>query len=154
MPEISYDSLIDRLIEAKMEGEGATWKVSAITFFLSTEMGATSKMISGDTGYTPRYISDLVKTFAAFPTEDDRASDKTFSIHMVCAQQDDPAAWLDRAVAEGWSVRELKRAIAGEQPTPDPVEVADRLWDKILKILAEGGPGAEHLRGLIAKCPG
>ena len=146
MTGISYDQMISEFIDARMQSDGAAWKQAAIAYFLKTHMSATGKQVASDTGYSGRYINQLVKTFSAFPEEDDRAHDMSFSTHLKCAETDDPVGWLDRAVAEGWSVRQLDRAIKEGKPDKDEVEVAQLIWDKLTAMLEAKGEGAAWLR--------
>ena len=144
MGELSYDQLIQELVEAKKSRDGATWTEAAIAYLLRTRMQVPAKQIASDTGYSGRYVSLLVKTFGSFPEESDRATDLTFSHHQIAAQTSEPSWWIDQACANGWSVRDMKKAIKGESD-PDPVEEAQRVWDKILKLIEAGGPGAQYL---------
>ena len=64
-------------------------------------------------------------------------------------ETDDPVGWLDKAVENAWSVRQLKEAIKSGKPEPDPVEQAGKLWDKVLTMIGEGGPAAEYIETQI-----
>lgn len=145
MVELSYDQLISEFIDARSQSDGAIWKQAAIAYFLKERMQATSKQIATDTGYSGRYVNQLVKTFSAFPEDNERALDMSFSIHLKCAETDNPADWLEKAVGEGWSVRQLERAIRGEKPERSERELAEMLWDKLQAMLEKKGEGAEWL---------
>jgi len=142
MPELSYDQLVSEFIAAKSEQDDQIWRQAAIACFLRGQMLVPAKSIAADVGYSSRYISQLIKTFEAFPDEDSRARDQSFSLHAVCATTDDPEAWLQRALEEGWSVRDIKEAIAGDKEEPDPVE---KVWKPVEKVLADGGETADRL---------
>ena len=147
--EVSYDQLISEFINARVEGDNFIWKQGAIAFFLKETMQVSAKIVSSDTGYSPRHISNLVKTFTAFPTEDTRALDLSFSHHMLAAGTDDPAYWLDEAVKNAYSVRELKRAIDGDSPELDPVSVAQRAWKKVEQLIELDNDGSDYLKNQI-----
>ena len=151
MADISYDQLISEFIDARVESDDAIWRQAAIAFFLKNHMKTTGKQIASDTGYSGSYISQLIKTFEAFPDEDDRAKDKSFSLHLVCSDTDNPADWLDRAVTESWSVRQLKRAINEGRPEKTELEVAGIIWDKLTDMLERKGEGADWLRTRITE---
>jgi hypothetical protein len=146
--ELNYRELIDQLIEAKASRDNSTWKEAAICFVLKNKLQVPAKTIGGDIGYSGRYISMLVKTFEAFPEEDSRAQDLTYSHHQVAAATSDPGFWIEQAVKNGWSVRDMQNAISGEDDS-DPLEKAHKLWDRVLKEIDKGGPGAEYLRNQI-----
>ncbi len=146
MTEVSYDLLIQEFIDARVTSDSAVWKQAAIAFYLKERMNATGKQIASDTGYSGSYISQLIKTFTAFPEETDRAQDMSFSIHMVCAGEEDPKSWLDLAVAEAWSVRQLKNAISEGKPEKSSLEVAQVIWDKLEMMLERDDEGSKWLR--------
>ncbi len=145
MTDVSYDQLISEFIDARVDSDSAVWRQAAIAFYMKEQMMIPAKTISSDTGYSPRYISQLVKTFSHFPEPDSRAADMSFSIHMVCAESGNAIHWLDLACKEGWSVRDLKSAIKGEKPPTPEEEKARKLWDKVEQALEDEGPGAEYI---------
>jgi hypothetical protein len=149
MTEISYDQLISEAISARVDSDDSIWRIAAIFYFIKYQLGASGKMIASDTNYSESYVSKLIKTFTAFPEEDERAKDKSFSLHMICADTDNPADWLDKAIENGWSVRQLNGAIREGKPNKTEVEVAGIVWDKIMSILDGRGEGAEWLKQRI-----
>ena len=149
MEEVSYDQLIDEFVEARKDESQTIWRQSAIAYFLQHHMAVPAKTIASDIGLTGRRVSQMSRTFECFPEESDRAQDMSFSIHQICAETDDPVGWLDKAVKNAWSVRELKRVIKEGSPEPDPVEQAGKLWDKVLTMIGEGGPAAEYIETQI-----
>ena len=145
----SYEEMIQEFINARTELDETAWKQAAIAFYLKMQMDADSKTISQDTGFTPRYISQLVRTYGAFPDEGDRALDLSFSHHMKAAETEDPNHWLSQAIENQWSVRDMQKAINGEKPQPSQYEQAEKLWNKVMAMIDEGGPGAEFLKEQI-----
>ena len=143
--EYSYDQLISKFIETKLESEGSIWKQAALAYYLRNELGVSAGQVAGDTGYSGRYINQLVKTYSCFPEETDRALDVSYSIHALCATTDRPQYWLEQVLEHGYSVRDLRKAIKGEVIQPSDLEIAEKLWDKCESMLYEGGPGAEYL---------
>ncbi len=65
---------------------------------------------------------------------------------MVCATQDDPAGWLNIAVAEAWSVRQLKNAINEGKPEKTDLEIAQMIWDKVCGFLENRSEGSDWLK--------
>ena len=145
MTEISYDQLISELIDARVYGDDAVWRQAAIVYFLRHKLKAKMRSISADTGYSPRYLTDLAHTFSAYPEEGDRSIELSYSHHQEAARTDDPAYWIAEATDQGWSVRELKRAIKGEPVRKTDLEVAEALWEKIETVIAQQGEGAAYL---------
>ncbi len=144
MEQPSYDQLISQMIDCKVVGNEALFRQGAIVFYLKERMGVSAKQIGGDVGYSGRYVNMIEKTYATFPDESSRALDMSFSHHQIAAHTDSPAYWLEQAVINGWSVREMQRAIKGESP-PDPIQVAEEIYSKVEKFLTAGGAGALYL---------
>ena len=144
--EVSYDQLIDKLIEARKDESETMWLQASICYYLREFMAVPSATIASDIGVSGRHVTQVAKAHEAFPDESDRAKDMPFSVHMICATTEDPVGWLEKAVENAWSVRQLKEAIKSGKPDPDPVEQAAKLWQKVLDAIEEGGPAAEYLR--------
>ena len=144
MSEISYDTLVSQFIDSKIEGDAALFRQATLAFFLKEQVGATAKQIAGDVGYSGRYINILVKTYQAFPTEESRVVDLSFSHHQIAAHSDRPDYWIEQAVINGWSVRELAKAIRG-QAVDDEMREADRVYGTVERIFLAGGQQANYL---------
>lgn len=145
MEEVSYEELIQAFINAETDKDGSSWKQAAIAFYLKERMAVQAKTVSSDVGKSPRYVNQLVKTFSAFPEEGDRALDLSFSHHLKAAETDDPAYWIAQAADNHWSVRELQRAINGEEPQLDELAIAKKLWEKVVDTLEKGGEAADYI---------
>ncbi len=142
--EPSYDQLISEFVDSKVASNECLFKQAAIAFFLKERMCVTAKQIGGDVGYSGRYVNVLAKTFSCFPEPESRAADLSFSHHQIAAHTDNPSYWIDQAVANGWSVRELSREIRGIEDT-DEVAEAERLWGKVELMLLAKEHGARLL---------
>ena len=82
----------------------------------------TAKAVAGDSGLSEGYIRQLIGTANAFPEPAERAADLSFSHHRIAAFTDDPPYWRDQAVANGWSVEDLRAAIRAAK---DPVAATE-----------------------------
>ncbi len=139
---VSYDQVVDKIIEARSKQEAPLWEMAGYCYFLRQMMAVPAKTIGSDVGWSGRYVTMLAKTFECFPEPGDRAQDQTFSLHQVCASTSDPVGWLDKALENAWSVRELKRAIAEGKPNLSPLEQAEKAWERVEGILIDGDPEA------------
>ena len=146
--ELSYEALIGGFIDARVGSDTAIWRQAAIAYILKEKLCVATKTISGDVGFSPRYITNLAKAFGAFPEESDRALDLSFSHHLVAATTDNPKYWIDQSTENAYSVRELSRAIRGDVLV-DPVAVAKRVWEKVEGILEQDNEGSEYIRERI-----
>lgn len=81
----------------------------------------TATLLAGEVGLSAAYIRHLIATAKAFPTPENRAQDLSFTHHRVAAMTKDPQAWLERAVAEGLSVDQMR-----ERTKTDRLAKADR----------------------------
>jgi hypothetical protein len=137
--EPNYDQLIGELINSKVEGSQA-----AIAFYLKERLGVSAKQIGSDVAYSARFVNNMVRTFSVFPDPDSRAQDLSYSHHQVAAHTDDPVYWLDKACAEAWSVREMSKAVKGQQ-VKDELREADRAVGVVERIFEAGGQPARYV---------
>lgn len=115
----------------------------------------TAKAVAGDSGLSEGYIRQLIGTANAFPEPAERAADLSFSHHRIAAFTDDPPRWLEQAVANAWSVEDLRAAIREEK---DPVAAAEgartaakRLERAVSKFVDEWSPTYGSMPVLVWK---
>jgi len=149
--ELSYEQVVGDFIGAEGDGNDAKWKQSAYAFLLLEKMCAPIGQVSHDTGRNPKYLKQLATTFLAFPEEGDRAQDMCFSLHLHCAlaTTETPEYWLDESVRHAYTVCELLRVMKGKTPKPTPLEVAEKAWKKIEKVLESNDEGSIYIREQI-----
>jgi len=146
--ELSYDQLIDQLIEMRKEEAERLWDQASVVFVLRNKMQAKAGDLASSIGCSAVYINDLARTFGAFPDPTARNIELTFSHHKLCAKSDSPEYWLNMAEQNQWSTRQLQDAIKGKKKD-DPLEKVRKLYEKIEKVLDEGGPEGEWLQEQI-----
>ena len=147
--EPSYDLLIQQLIEMRVSEHNAIWQQAAISYVLVKRHGIKPGDIASQINCSSVHVRDMVRTFEAFPEVEDRCPELTWQHHKLCAKTDDPVGWLNKAVENGWSSRELSQAISG-QVVRDELRAASAAWAKVLRIIDAGGEPAEWLRQQIA----
>ncbi len=141
---VTYDELLQALIDIKVDEANAVWEQAGLMCLLIEKHKAKPGDIASHLGCSASLVRDMARTFKAFPNEEDRALDCSFSVHKICAKTDDPTVWLDKALSEGYSTRELQLAIKGE-PIKDELRDAQTVWRKVEKIMDNEGRGAEWL---------
>ena len=146
--ELSYDQLIDQLIEMRKEEAERIWDQASIIFILRSKMNVKAGDIGSQLGCSSVYVNELARTYGAFPDPTARSQELTFSHHKLCAKSDDPEYWLNMAEQNQWSTRQLQDAIKGKSEK-DEFEKVRKLYEKIEKYLEEGGPEAEWLQEQI-----
>ena len=92
----------------------------------------TAKMLATDSGLSAAYVRQIVATAKAFP-EEKRAADLSFSVHKVAAMTEQPEVWLQRAVAEQLSVKELGQAISDSRDRISEADEARRAAERLIQ---------------------
>lgn len=124
MAKPTYEEDLAMFLRLTEYGERASWLRAEHALRMTERHGRrTASMLAADTGYSASYIRQLVATARAFPNEEDRAADLSFTHHRYAAMTENPAEWIDKAVQNGWTQRELQNAIADAK---DPLSEAER----------------------------
>jgi|LFRM01.1.fsa_nt_gb hypothetical protein len=150
MDDLSYDLLIDKLITLRLDADETKWTQGAICATLIDRMRVPASTIANECNCSAAQIRELAKTFRAFPEESMRVPELSWFHHRIAAGTDDPEHWIGLAADQGWSTRELTKAIKGET-VKDELREADRVWAKVLRIIDAGGPGGAWLEKQIAE---
>ena len=125
-----------------MEHESASlWAQAEQARLMRVRYGRdTARLLASEVGLTKGYIRQLIGTANVFPDPTQRAQDLSFSHHRIAAFTEDPDYWLHEAVAEEWSVDDLRAAI---KTAKDPVaasvaaqQAAERLTRAVQKFNA------------------
>lgn len=133
----SYEEDLARFTQLMEQEAESLWAQAEHLRAMVSRWGrGTAQAVAGDTGLSAGYVRQLIGTANAFPDPAGRAQDLSFSHHRVAAFTDDPAGWLDQAVAHAWSVEDLRAAI---QDAQDPVardEKARRAAQRLERAVA------------------
>lgn len=125
-PRPSLEEFRSRWISLEELGQQLSWARADLAreAVLAFGKGAI-KDLAQVAGQSESYIRSLVATANRFPEPEDRlaAPPISFSHFRVCAQTGNPQGWLQEAVANSWSVRELTREI---QAAKDKLDEAER----------------------------
>jgi hypothetical protein len=148
--EITYEFLRDDTIAAEEEGEKQKWRQARNIYIMYRQLGKKYKGIGADIGKGESTVRAYAQTFAAFPGEEDRPKELTFSHFTIAARTNNPEYWIERANKEHLSVREMRKAIKGDE-SPEVLREAEATWSKVLRIIEAGGEAAEWLKGQIAE---
>ena len=142
----SYDQIISRIIDLSQASDENLWSQAALFFYAREVMGVKAGQIASDAGYSAVYVRELSKAHQVFLDEDSRPYKEaiTFSHYRMCAKTDDPCGWIARAAENGWSVRELIKALAGGR-VPADLREASRVLAKVESILDGEGEAAAWL---------
>lgn len=142
----------------------AIWAKAELLYYIVEHMKKNGgklkdiyRQLSPCVGCAPETIKVRVRTFQAFPEPHMRAQDKSFTIHRIAAATEEPEKWLDIAIANDYSTRQLTEAITAEKGakngvTKDVNEAkAARIVRMAREVLEYGGEPAILLREELTK---
>lgn len=138
----------------EMESEGKWTQAAAVVVMLEV-LRMKPKDVSSRTGLTPAMVREMARTFLAFPNPETRAADLSFSHHRYAARTSDPEGWLEKALKNGWSSRQLceaiKRASAVTEKSSRDISYAkaEKAVRLAREVLSEGGEAAGWLSSKI-----
>ncbi|MHB8927101.1 MAG: HNH endonuclease [Bacillota bacterium] len=153
----SVDELVQRYLNL-VEGEDASkWERGAILVVILDGMKMKPPGVAGLVGCSPAQVRELAKTYRAFPEEADRAKDLSWFHHRLAANTTEPKAWIEKAVASGWSTRQMRESIKAASAKSDEAikDMALAKAEKALALaketLAAGGEAGAWLRRELSR---
>lgn len=141
--------------------ETTLWERAAILNGL-LESGIKQKTLSSLVGCSPATIREQTRTYRAFPDENMRAKDMSFTIHRIASKTDEPEIWLDKACINGYSTRQLDEAIKaklGKESLKNmQLEKAERAIRMIKEVIESHDKEAynlvlKELSSIVPSCP-
>lgn len=132
----TLEDLIELYIHCLEAGEGSMWDRAAIVTAIN-ETGLKPAQIASMLGCSTSQVRKLTRTFNAFPTPESRINILSFRHHLLAAQTDDPAKWVNEAADNLWSTRQMQEQIMQQNGTLDPYEKAEKVLLKVEEILRE-----------------
>ena len=139
----SFEAVMQKLVDLKTEEVDKVWEQSGLMTLLVQRYNVKPGDIAETLGCSSALVREYVRTFSAFPVEDDRAKDLTHYHHRLASKAEEPSYWIQKALEEGWSTRQLQQAMAGKEEEKDPLDKVRKLWGKVLEEIEQGGkPGA------------
>ncbi|AEG14341.1 HNH endonuclease [Desulfofundulus kuznetsovii DSM 6115] len=154
--ECSLDELLQAYADAEKAEQTCRWAKGEIIEMMRS-MGLSYRKIASLVGCSESTVRKYAKTYRAFPDENLRVPELSFEHHWAAANSSDPAKWIARAADEHLSTRQLRKAILEEEASSEvkaaagaeeekEVREARKVAERVEKIIARGGPGAELLR--------
>lgn len=115
------------------------------------EMKGLYKAISSECGpgFSPSTLSAHRKTALAFPDPGMRAQEMDFAIHVMAARTSDPEVWLEYAVENQCSTRELKEKLVEEGEIKPRASREKPDCQGCIQL----GTAGENLRDLLTRRP-
>ncbi len=147
---LSLENFATVLRKALKKGEEIRWLMGELLLVYAEGRAKRgfARAMAGELGCSTRWVSLLMKVARAFPSHE-RDAALTWEHHRVAASTSDPGAWLDRAVAKGWSTRQLAEAIrearAGNPGRDEMLAQGDVLVRRVEEYLERWGPQAEQV---------
>ena len=127
------------LFRSLLENEtGTLWTQAETAYAIVGLYGRTApKKLAGEVGVSASYVRMLVATFKAFPEDEDRAKDFSFSHHRIAARTEDPKRWLNLAIENQWSVRDLDARIKESKDRFSEQELAKRAESALINAVTK-----------------
>ena len=153
LPYRPYEEIVAMLIETVEDIDALEFCQGQI-MDLMNRMGHSMSSIAAGIGKSVGYVSARIKTYRAFPEDSMRAKDMSWTHHRYAANTDNPPKWIDEAVKNQYSSRELDRAIKElpiDKPKTDWQSKAEKALDDVNAVLSVGGAAARWLMDEISK---
>lgn len=137
MPAPSYESDLAVFMQL-LEGERENlWAQADWALHMTATYGRkTAKTLAADSGLSASYVRQLVATAKVFP-DDSRAQDLRFTHHRMAAMTTEPEMWLQHAMAEAMSVKELRQAITASRDRISEAEQARRAAERLASVFGQ-----------------
>ncbi|MGB9879414.1 MAG: hypothetical protein ACPLRM_01505 [Anaerolineae bacterium] len=151
---LSLEEICQRAANQVELQDDCKWELGRLVSYLITVRQFKAADIGSKLGCSAAQVRELARTFMAFPDESFRAKDLSWYHHRLAARTEQPGMWIDLAVVNGWSTRDMVRAIAVSQGASESSkeeegadrEKAMRLLRSLLEIKAAGGSTWEWLK--------
>lgn len=147
----SWEEILQLLLSLEEAQDDCKWQQGEVLAALA-ECGVSQRTIATEIGKSSSYVRERIKTWRAFPEEGTRVRDLSWQHHRIAAKTDDPQGWIAKAADNGWSTRDLERAIK-EARNPNSaltqeekeLKQAEALFAKLEEVVAKGGPAGKWL---------
>lgn len=142
---LSAEDILQQLVNLREKDSDLRFIMGELCAY-AMGMGINVGRISSEINCTKGYVHQMVKVYRAFPTEESRLSYPTlpYMCFKLAAYTDQPEYWMDQAVDNEWSSREMAKAINGEV-VKDELREADRVYGRVERVIEAGGVGARYL---------
>lgn len=144
--DLTAEDLLSHIVTLRAEEHENRYVLGELCSY-AIDMGISAGQLAHNMNCTGGYVRQLVKTWQAFPGEEDRLpySELTFNHLKIAAYTMEPKRWADYAAEHQLSTAELSKAIKGEAIV-DELREADRIMRRVVQCLEAGGRGARYLR--------
>ncbi|MEW6772176.1 MAG: HNH endonuclease [Bacillota bacterium] len=147
----SWEEILQLLLSLEEAQDDCKWHQGEILASLA-ECGVSQRAVASEIGKSSSYVRERIKTWRAFPEEGTRVRELSWQHHRIAAKTDDPQNWIAKAADNGWSTRDLERAIK-EARNPNSaltqeekeLKQAEALFAKLEEVVAKGGPAGKWL---------
>ena len=147
---MSYEEVDGQMIDVRQEIDGNHFKLGGLILYAAERQERDYGEIASRLFYSEAHCKTMAKVFKKFPREEDRPyKELTWSHYKEVVATADPHRWLREAADRNLSVRELRNIIKGGKVV-DELRDAERLLDKVEKMLGKAGPGAEWLEDKLS----
>jgi len=151
---MTFEEIVSRLVELRQAEQECRWEMGDLLLAARQVFVGRgfARAIAGQLGCSTRHVEQLMRVAQTFSPEA-RALDMPWTLHQIAAQTKEPEFWLQQAVDNQWSTRQLRDAIrAAQERGPDRHDAA-READVLIRRVEEyaerwGRDGEAGLREL------
>lgn len=149
LEELAVERLLNLFCSLDERFDDLKWLKGEIADYL-LERQLTCAQIAAQGRCSTSQVSQLVKTFRAFPDPGTRVPELTHYHHRLAARTDDPGRWIAAAAEHQWSTRQLREAIQAAESPESKRDLRQGKAEKCLRlareVLAAGGEPAAFLK--------
>ena len=142
-------ALFTRLMEKEQETQ---WLQAELALRMAARYGRkTARLVASEVGVSAGYVRHLIATAKAFPTDESRAKDLSFSHHRIAAISSKPEEWINRTIEAGWSVDQLREAVRSSKDRITDADRALRAEQRILRLVKQYNEEFTSVTGFVAE---
>lgn len=95
-----------------------------------------TKEMAAELMRTPRYIQIMMKVAKTF-SEEMRDLNQPWQLYRIAASTDDPHGWIEKAINNGWSPRQLRDALMAEGDTGNEADKVKAKGERLLRSIKD-----------------
>jgi hypothetical protein len=133
---MTFETVTSKLAELEEYGKQSLWAKAdivrqAVDVFGPGVIGQIADVLS----CSKPHVKLMCRMSEVF-NEEVRYPDTPWGIYLLCADTDNPQEWLQKAVDNRWSIKELKEALKALKEKDTPQQEAMKLANKLAARLA------------------
>lgn len=153
---LSLEELLQVIIDNRVKSDECQF-VQGKALKVAMRKGVKAGYLASQANFSTSQVRVLVKVYEAFPDEDSRVYELSWSHHKIAAYTSNPSFWIERAADEAMSTRQMREAVIREEGTEEQkrtalleagkeMELAKSVLREVEEVIARGGEPAQWLK--------